>query len=86
MSTAQAFAPGSPAASPSKVLNLPPGMALPPLGFQSSSSADGRSANQFDNSGFVVNFGAGGVSTGGLPGWVLAAAAVGGVLWLMRKR
>jgi hypothetical protein len=79
---ARAFAPGSPAASPSKVLNLPGGSGvLPPLNFSSASSASGHSQSAFDNSGFVVNYG-GGVSTG-VPGWLLivGAVAAGVLLW-----
>lgn len=59
-------------------------MNLPPLNFQSSSSADGRSATTNDNSGFTVNYG-GALSTG-MPGWMLALALLGGAWWLMRKR
>lgn len=83
---ARAFAAGSPAAGPSKVLGLPAGgsMAIPPLNFQSSSSASGYAQNAFDNSGMVVNYG-GGVSTG-MPGWALAALAVGAVLWLAKRK
>lgn len=81
---AGAFAPGSPASSPSSVLGG--NMTLPPLNFQSSSAADGRSQSAFDNSGFVVNY-RGALSTG--PGWLgllAVAAVIGGALWLARRR
>lgn len=49
----------------------------------------GASGSPFDASGFVVNFGSGSASsaktTGGIPQWMLIAAAVGGVLWLLHK-
>jgi len=45
--------------------------------FKSSSSADGRSQSAFDNSGFNVSFGKGGV-----PGWVYAALVVGALWWI----
>lgn len=82
---ARAFAPGSPASGPSKVLNLPGGSGvMPPLNVASSATASGHSQSAFDNSGFVVNYG-GGVSTG-LPGWVLIAGAVVAGVWLWRRR
>lgn len=56
---------------------------------QQSSAATGTSNSGFDNSGFVVNFGNGNSTAkdaGGIPTWVLAAVAIGAVLWLTRKR
>jgi hypothetical protein len=49
--------------------------------------ADARQASPFDNSGFVVNFPqrAGVLAPSGLPGWVLAAAAIAALVWLMTK-
>lgn len=59
---------------------------LPPLNLSlpSSANADGQLGVGYDNSGFVVNIG-GGVASAGLSPWLLAALAVGAVLWL-RKR
>lgn len=44
-----------------------------------TSAADGRQWNSFDNSGFVVNQGS------GIPGWVIAALAVGALWWMVKK-
>lgn len=73
MSSAQPFAPGSPAGGASVAL----GGGLPPLDFKSSSEAHGQSTSVFDSSGFSVTYG------GSVPTWALivAAAAVGWWAW-----
>jgi len=71
---------------------------LPNLSLQTSSSAASdaisrsRTSSVFDNSGFVVNYGSGGVSAGGAlnasgaPMWLLVAAAIGGAWWLLKHK
>ena len=56
-------------------------MNLPPLNLSASttSGAD-QGGSRFDNAGFVVNYGGGGV-----PVWLLIAAGVG-VAWLLLKK
>lgn len=63
-------------------------MAAPPLpnltgGAAGPSSASSQSG--FDNSGWVVNIG-GGSAGAAMPPWVVIAAIVGGVVWLLRRR
>ena len=62
---------------------------LPNMSLQTSSTASsdakGTSSGNFDNSGFVVNFGPGTAVASGLPSWLIIAAVVGGAVWLMRK-
>lgn len=56
------------------------------------SRVDSANSFTFDNSGFVVDFGAGGATSskvGGLPSWLIATALAGavlvGVVWIKKK-
>lgn len=66
-------------------------MNLPPLNFQTSSSASGQASAGFDNSGFVVQYGNGNAASatgggpGGLPSWVYIAGAVLLGVWYARR-
>jgi hypothetical protein len=59
---------------------------IPPLNLNlnQASSADGRSQSAFDSSGWNVSIG--GKGNGTPAGWIVAALAIGAVLWIARKK
>jgi hypothetical protein len=57
---------------------------LPNLTGGAAGPSTASSNSGFDNSGFVVNMGAG--SGGGLPQWAVLALILGGAVWLLRRR
>lgn len=83
MSTnAGAFAPGNPAGGASVT-----SMTIPPLNFQTSSSARSGDISQgfgLDNSGFSVNYGSGVAQGSSGLLLIVAAVIVGAILWKKR--